>query len=100
MYGKKTEDLFILDFFNTVEEIALAFEPFYTATSLTEPTDVNVLHELKDMLGDVGVYEWEEVERFNHLYFSGADAQALSPIIDIAGVIVKSGVWASSSFPV
>lgn len=83
-YGKKTEDLFILDFFNTVEEIEAAFEPFYTATSLTEPTDVNVLHELKDMLGDVGVYEWEEVETFNQLYFDGVDAQALSPIIDTA----------------
>lgn len=24
-----------------------AFDPFYTATSLSEPTDVNVLHDLK-----------------------------------------------------
>ena len=34
------------------------------------------------MLGDVGVYEQEEVETFNRLYFDGVDAQALSPIID------------------
>ncbi len=82
--GKKTEDLFILDFFNTVDDIKTAFDPFYTATSLSEPTDVNVLHELKDAMDDVGVYEWHEVERFVELYFNNADAQELSPIIDVA----------------
>ena len=82
--GKKTEDLFVLDFFNTVDDIKAAFDPFYTATSLSEPTDINVLHELKEILDDVGVYEWQEVERFTELYFSNADAQELSPIIDLA----------------
>ena len=82
--GKKTEDLFILDFFNTVDDIKTAFDPFYTATSLSESTDVNVLHELKDTMDDVGVYEWHEVERFVELYFDNADAQELSPIIDVA----------------
>jgi type I restriction enzyme R subunit len=82
--GKKTEDLFILDFFNSVDDIKTAFDPFYTATSLSEPTDVNVLHELKDVMDDVGVYEWHEVERFVELYFENADAQDLSPIIDVA----------------
>lgn len=82
--GKKTEDLFILDFFNSVDDIKTAFDPFYTATSLSEPTDVNVLHELKDTLDDVGVYEWHEVEKFVELYFNNADAQELSPIIDVA----------------
>jgi len=55
--GKKTEDLFVLDFFNTVDDIKDAFDPFYTATSLSEATDINVLHELKDQMDDVGVYE-------------------------------------------
>ena len=82
--GKKTEDLFVLDFFNTVEDIKSAFDPFYTATSLSEATDINVLHELKDELGDVGVYEWLEVEEFVKRYFNNEDAQNLSPIIDIA----------------
>ena len=80
--GKKTEDLFILDFFNSTEDIKKSFDPFYTATSLNEATDVNVLHELKDVLGVVGVYEWEKVEEFNILFFQKVDAQLLSPIID------------------
>ncbi len=82
--GKKSEDLFVLDFFNSVSDIKEAFDPFYTATTLSEATDVNVLHELKEHLDDLGVYEWEEVERFVERYFAGAEAQEISPILDIA----------------
>ena len=82
--GKKTEDLFILDFFNSSDDIKTAFDPFYTATSLSGATDVNVLHELKDMMDDVGVYEWHVVEDFTNRYFNNDDAQTLSPIIGVA----------------
>ena len=82
--NKKTEDLFILDFFNEVEYIKAAFDPFYTATSLSQATDVNVPHELKAVLDEVGVYEWAEVEQFVERYFDNAVAQRLSPIIDVA----------------
>ena len=82
--GKKTEDLFVLDFFNSTEDMKDAFDPFYTATSLNKATDVNVLHEIKAILDDVGVYEWSEVEDFVDKYFKKIDAQLLSPIIDIA----------------
>jgi len=83
-WGKKTEDLFVLDFFNSVDDIKTSFDPFYTATSLSEETDINVLHEIKLLLDEVGVYEWREVEDFVTKYFSNADAQELSPIIDVA----------------
>ena len=82
--GKRTEDLFILDFFNDVDDIKRAFDPFYTVTTLSSATDVNVLHELKDVLDQVGVYEWQEVEDFVARYFAGEDAQTLSPLIDTA----------------
>lgn len=82
--GKKTEDLFVLDFFNSTEDMKDAFDPFYTATSLNKATDVNVLHEIKAVLDDVGVYEWSEVEDFVDKYFKKVDAQLLSPIIDVA----------------
>ncbi|NDP20939.1 MAG: type I restriction endonuclease subunit R [Paludibacter sp.] len=82
--GKKTEDLFVLDFFNSTEDIKTAFDDFYTSTSLSEATDVNVLHELKAVLDGVGVYEWMEVEDFVGKFFKNVDAQLLSPIIDFA----------------
>jgi len=83
-YGKKTEDLSVIDFFNSTEEIKKSFDPFYTSTTLSGPTDVNVLHELKDNLDAPGVYEWSEVEQFNELFFKGTDAQDLSPIVGVA----------------
>ena len=83
-YGKKTEDLFVLDFFNKTEDIKASFDPFYTSTTLSEATDINVLHELKDALDDLGVYESSEVDEFFEKYFKGVDASKLSPIIDKA----------------
>ena len=76
------QDTFILDFYNTAAEIKEAFDPFYTATSLSEPTDVNVLHDLKDALDDSELYSGEDIEKFNKLFFNGADAELLHPIID------------------
>ncbi|WP_035241081.1 type I restriction endonuclease subunit R [Desulfobacter vibrioformis] len=90
--GKKTEDLFILDFFNSVEDIKAAFDRFYTATSLSRATDVNVLHELKVFLDEQGVYEWQEVQQFVTLYFNNADAQQLSPFIDVAAQRFNKGL--------
>src|SRR5690606_15411738 len=80
--GKKTEDLFVLDFFNATEDIKKSFDPFYTSTTLSKATDINVLHELKSNLDDLGVYEWSEVEDFVIKYFNKVNAQELSPIID------------------
>ncbi|AXW69677.1 DEAD/DEAH box helicase [Ralstonia solanacearum] len=75
-------DSFVLDFYNTVDDIKAAFDPFYTATSLIEPTDVNVLHDLKDVLDDFGIYDWSEVTSFNEKFFASAEAEELHPIID------------------
>lgn len=83
-YGKKTEDIFVLDFFNKTEDIKESFDPFYTSTTLSEATDINILHELKDNLDDLGVYETVEVDEFFEKYFKGEDASKLSPIIDIS----------------
>lgn len=81
--GKKTEDLFILDFFNTIDEIKKAFDPFYTSTTLKEATDVNVLHELKDAMDCTAVYEQAEVETFTLKYFKGVEGDDLSALLDI-----------------
>jgi len=75
--GKKTEDIFVLDFFNDKDDIKKAFDPYYTVTTLSSATDVNVLHDAKMMLDEEGVYEWSEVELFNDLFFSNADTETL-----------------------
>ncbi len=90
--GKKTEDLFVLDFFNSTEDIKKAFDRYYTSTTLSQATDVNILHELKSALDAVGVYEWAEVEDFVEKYFRNADAQELSPIIAFAAERFNNGL--------
>ena len=75
-------DTFVLDFYNSVDDIKTAFDPFYTATTLSEPTDVNVLHDLKDVLDGFGIYDWSEVTVFNEKFFASAEAEELHPIID------------------
>jgi type I restriction enzyme R subunit len=57
--GKRSEDLFIMDFYNSIESMKEAFDPFYTMTSLSEVTDVNVLHLLKTTLLQFGAVEME-----------------------------------------
>lgn len=80
--GKR--DTFILDFYNNVDDIKNAFDDFYTSTSLSQPTDVNVLHDIKDALDNAAIYENDEVKEFNQLFFNKADAEELSPLIDNA----------------
>lgn len=75
-------DTLVLDFYNTVDDIKAAFDPFYTATSLSEPTDVNVLHDLKEVLDNFGIYDGPEVTKFNEKFFASAEAEELHPIID------------------
>ena len=82
--GKLSEDLFILDFYNTKEGIKEAFDPFYTATTLSEATDVNILHQLKTTLLGFGVFDMDEVNAFIELYVHGAPADEFAPIIDRA----------------
>lgn len=80
--GKRSEDLFILDFYNTVDDMKASFEPFYTATTLSGATDVNVLHELKTTLLTLGVFDMDEVKAMSDLFFQGKKADEWAPIID------------------
>lgn len=82
--NKRNEDIFVLDFFNTVDDMKTAFDDFYTSTTLDQATDPNVLSELRETLLDLGVFTEEEVEQFNVLYHNGADQDQLSPILDTA----------------
>ena len=84
--GKLSEDLFILDFYNTKDDIKASFDPFYTATTLSEATDVSVLHTLKTTLLTFGVFDMDEVNEFMELYIHGAEAEKWAPILDTAGV--------------
>lgn len=82
--NKRNEDIFVLDFYNTIEDMKTSFDDFYTLTSLDDTTDPNILSELRHTLLDLGVFTEAEVEEFNDLYHHGAVQDALSPILDRA----------------
>lgn len=59
-----------------------AFEPFYTSIVLSEATDVNILHQLKNTLLSLEVFDMEEVNEFIDLYIHGESADKWAPILD------------------
>jgi type I restriction enzyme R subunit len=67
-YKPWKKDTMVLDFYNEVEDIKMAFEPYYTTTVLSEETDVNKLNDLQDALDEVQVYSPEDVEGFFKVY--------------------------------
>lgn len=84
------EDTFVLDFFNTVEDIKDAFEPFYTTTILSEETDANKLNDLQEALDDAQIYTKDDVVTFTDFYFNDGTREQLEPIIDKCVAIYKT----------
>lgn len=82
--NKLSEDLFIMDFYNSMDGMKEAFDPFYTMTTLSGATDVNVLHQLKTAMLQMGVFDMDEVNDFIELYIHGAEACEWAPILDAA----------------
>lgn len=82
--GKRSEDLFVLDFYNTTADIKEAFDPYFTATSLSEPTDINILHQLRQTLLSIGVFDQEDIDGFSDLYFKGYAPETWAHFIDEA----------------
>ena len=78
------KDTFVLDFYNDVDDIKLAFAPYYTTTILSEETDINKLNDLQDDLDRAQVYDESDIEEFFTLYYSNTDRDLLEPIIDRA----------------
>lgn len=81
------KDTFVLDFYNTAEEIKLAFDPYYTSTILSEETSPNKLHDLVDALAKFEVYNEEVVCDFFEKYSGNVERSILDPIIDSAAHI-------------
>ncbi len=82
-YKPHKTDTFVLDFYNKVDDIKAAFEPYYTTTILSRETDVNKLNDLQDDLDKEQIYHRDDVaEFFKHYYAKDADRSRLDPIID------------------
>ena len=87
-YKPWKKDTFVLDFYNSAEEIKEAFDPYFTSTILSEETSPNKLNDLVDALEKFEVYNEEVVIDFFEKY-SGNERTILDPIIDSAVHIFK-----------
>ena len=60
---KTQDDVRILDFVNTAEDIQEAFRPWFE-TTITEPTDPNLLYDRERKVMEYGLLEATEMESF------------------------------------
>lgn len=65
-------ETFVLDFFNDVEDIQKAFQPYYTTTILSQETDPNKLNDLQEKLDEVQIYDLELIQEFFEDYYDAA----------------------------
>ena len=75
-------DTFVLDFVNTADQIQRAFQPFYSATILSDETDINRLNDLRDALDRAQVYTPEDIEELMRRYLANEARDRLDPILD------------------
>lgn len=78
----KKSDTFVLDFLNEASVIQESFETYYRTTILSEETDPNRLHDLKNELDNHQVYNQEQIDTLVQKYLAGAARDQLDPILD------------------
>ena len=84
------KDTFVLDFYNSAEDIKLAFEPYYTASILSEETNPNKLNDLVDAMEVFEVYTDYEIDNFFEKYIASEERTKIDPIIDRSAEIFKN----------
>lgn len=62
---------YILDFQNTIEDIQVAFSPYYEATELEALSDPNQVYELEGRLFSFRILDREEIARFARTFYAG-----------------------------
>jgi type I restriction enzyme R subunit len=82
-------DVFVLDFMNNSETITESFADYYRTTILSDKTDPNKLHDLKNALDEHQVYSPEQIDAFVALYLAGAEREKLDPILDVCVATYK-----------
>ncbi len=75
---------FVLDFYNTHDDIEQSFKDYYEMTSLQEKTDPNKLFDLVDVLNEFGIYDDTLLETFASAILSNKKENVIHAILDSA----------------
>ena len=81
------EQTFVLDFYNEVEDIKEAFEPYYNTTQLEDVTDPNIVYDLQYKIEEAGIFTPIDVENYAKAFFDpkgtqAAMSSAVKPAVD------------------
>ena len=64
------EEIFVLDFENTADDIEKGFQPFYDRVTLSKETDANQLYSIRTGLEKFAIHEAADLEAFANEWFS------------------------------
>lgn len=80
------DDVLVLDFYNTSDDIKSAFQPYYEASALSQWTDANRLHDMYTKILQLDLFSEQDIEDFATALFSNHTQQKLyallSPILN------------------
>lgn len=82
-------DVFVLDFQNNTKTISEAFSDYYRTTVLSDETDPDKLHDLKNALDNAQVYSADQIQEIVDRFLSGAERDQLDPILDQCVAVYK-----------
>ena len=76
--AKEQDDVFVLDLVNEAEQIQKAFKPYFE-TTITEPTDPNLLYDKQREVMDFQILDESEMDAFARVYLDASDADLDNP---------------------
>ena len=98
------DQTFVLDFANEATDIVDAFSPYYEATTLSDISDPNIVHDTERKLSVAGIYEESEVDGFAKAYVAKEGHNALvswiQPAADRFSARLRDALKASDSVEV
>ena len=77
------DQVFVLDFVNTVDEIKDAFQPYYTTTVLSEATNPNIIHDLERDVFGFKLFSDLEMSGLVEELYAGATPDKINHILDV-----------------
>jgi type I restriction enzyme R subunit len=77
------EQVFVLDFVNTVDDIKASFQPYYTTTVLSEATDPNIIHDLERDVYGFKLFSELEMNGLVEELYAGATPDKINATLDV-----------------
>jgi type I restriction enzyme R subunit len=78
------KETFVLDFYNSHEDIEESFKEYYEMTSLKEKTDPNKLFDLVEELDKFNIYDDELLDEFTKAILANKKENIIHPLLDCA----------------